>query len=244
MPGTKILWGQIIAVFALVLVGIWSATQWTAHALAYQSELGQPWFMVGKWPIYPPPAFFWWWFSFDAYAPQIFQRGATIAVSGGFAAILVAIGMSVWRARERGSAETYGTARWATFREIRKAKLLKDEGVVLGQYKDRYLRHAGPEHVLCYAPTRSGKGVGLVLPSLLTWRGSAVVHDIKGENWQKTAGFRSVHGDVLLFDPTNPDSASYNPLLEIRRGIYEVRDTQNVADILVDPEGSLDKRNH
>lgn len=244
MPGTKILWGQIIAVFALVLAGIWSATQWTAHALAYQSELGQPWFMVGNWPIYPPPAFFWWWFSFDAYAPEIFERGAMIAVSGGFAAIIVAITMSVWRARERGSAETYGTARWATSREIRKAKLFSDEGVVLGQYQDRYLRHAGPEHVLCYAPTRSGKGVGLVLPSLLTWRGSAVVHDIKGENWQKTAGFRVLHGDVLLFDPTNPNSASYNPLLEIRRGIYEVRDTQNVADILVDPEGSLDKRNH
>lgn len=89
MPGTKILWGQIIAVFALVLVGIWSATQWTAHALAYQSELGQPWFTVGNWPIYPPPAFFWWWFSFDAYAPQIFQHGAYIAVAGGFAAILL-----------------------------------------------------------------------------------------------------------------------------------------------------------
>ena len=94
MPGTKILWGQIIAVFALVLVGIWSATQWTAHALAYQSELGQPWFMVGKWPIYPPPAFFWWWFSFDAYAPEIFQHGAMIAVSGGFAAIIVAVARS------------------------------------------------------------------------------------------------------------------------------------------------------
>src|SRR3546814_7485325 len=52
----------------------------------------------------PPPAFFWWWFSFDAYEPDIFQRGAYIAVSGGFVSIIVAIGMSVWRAREIGSA--------------------------------------------------------------------------------------------------------------------------------------------
>ena len=98
--------------------------------------------------------------------------------------------------------------------------------------------------MLCFAPTRSGKGVGLVVPSLLTWPGSSIVHDIMGENWQLTAGFRARHGRVLLFDPTNPKSAAYNPLIEVRRGEWEVRDVQNIADILVDPEGSLDKRNH
>ena len=115
---------------------------------------------------------------------------------------------------------------------------------MLGKLDRDYLRHDGPEHVLCFAPTRSGKGVGLVVPSLLAWPGSAIVHDIKGENWQLTAGFRSRHGRVLLFDPTNPKSSAYNPLLEVRRGEWEVRDVQNVADVLVDPEGSLDKRNH
>ena len=113
-----------------------------------------------------------------------------------------------------------------------------------GRFEGSYLRHDGPEHVLCFAPTRSGKGVGLVVPSLLTWPGSAIVHDIKGENWQLTAGFRATHGRVLLFDPTNPKSSAYNPLLEVRRGEWEVRDVQNIADILVDPEGSLEKRNH
>jgi type IV secretion system protein VirD4 len=49
---------------------------------------------------------------------------------------------------------------------------------------------------------------------------------------------------VLLFDPTNAASAAYNPLLEVRRGQWEVRDVQNVADVLVDPEGSLERRNH
>jgi type IV secretion system protein VirD4 len=98
--------------------------------------------------------------------------------------------------------------------------------------------------VLCFAPTRSGKGVGLVVPSLLTWPGSAIVHDIKGENWMLTAGFRAKHGRVLLFDPTNSASSAYNPLLEVRRGEWEIRDVQNIADILVVPEGSLDRRNH
>jgi type IV secretion system protein VirD4 len=82
------------------------------------------------------------------------------------------------------------------------------------------------------------------VPSLLTWPGSAIVHDIKGENWQLTAGLRSRFGRVLLFDPTNAESAAYNPLLEVRRGEWEVRDVQNVADVLVDPEGSLERRNH
>jgi len=65
--------------------------------------------------------------------------------------------------------------------------LFGPDGVVLGLFGQDYLRHHGPEHVLCVAPTRSGKRVGLVIPTLLTWPGSAIVHDIKGENWQLTA---------------------------------------------------------
>ncbi|WP_374527030.1 conjugal transfer protein TraG [Novosphingobium sp.] len=244
MAAIKILWGQILAVFLLVLTGIWSATQWTAAALGYQPELGRPWFMLLGWPVYRPYDFFCWWFSYDAYAPKVFDTGGMIAASGGFTSIVVAFGMSVWRAREMKTAATYGTARWADRQEIKAAGLFDDKGVVLGQFNNEYLRHDGPEHVLCFAPTRSGKGVGLVIPTLLTWPGSAIVHDIKGENWTLTAGYRSSFSRVLLFDPTNSASAAYNPLLEVRRGVCEVRDVQNVADVLVDPEGSLEKRNH
>ncbi len=244
MSATKILWGQIIVVFLVVLITTWAATQYVAWQLGFQAQLGAPWFRFVGMPVYLPPAFFAWWFSYDAYAPEIFNEGAIIAASGGVLSIAVAIGMSVWRAREAKNAETYGSARWAEKREVRAAGLLGPDGVVLGKLGRDYLRHDGPEHVLCFAPTRSGKGVGLVVPSLLTWPGSAIVHDIKGENWLLTAGFRAKHGRVLLFDPTNPKSAAYNPLLEVRRGDWEVRDVQNVADVLVDPEGSLDKRNH
>ena len=244
MSATKILWGQILIVSAIVLATTWGATEWVAWRLAFQPELGPPWFRLFGFPFYMPPAFFWWWYGFDAYAPSIFVEGAWIAASGGFISVAVAIGMSVWRAREAKKVETYGSARWAEKEEVRVAGLLGPDGVVLGRYDRNYLRHDGPEHVLCFAPTRSGKGVGLVVPSLLTWPGSAIVHDIKGENWQLTAGFRARHGRVLLFDPTNPKSSAYNPLLEVRRGEWEVRDVQNIADILVDPEGSLEKRNH
>ncbi|MDR7260180.1 type IV secretion system protein VirD4 [Sphingomonas sp. BE270] len=244
MSATKILWGQILIVSAIVLATTWGATEWVAWRLAFQPELGAPWFRLFGFPFYLPPAFFWWWYGFDAYAPSIFIEGAWIAASGGFISVAVAIGMSVWRAREAKKVETYGSARWAEAEEVKAAGLLGPDGVVLGRYDRDYLRHDGPEHVLCFAPTRSGKGVGLVVPSLLTWPGSAIVHDIKGENWQLTAGFRARHGRVLLFDPTNPKSSAYNPLLEVRRGEWEVRDVQNIADILVDPEGSLEKRNH
>ncbi|WP_404400571.1 conjugal transfer protein TraG [Pelagibacterium halotolerans] len=244
MSATKILWGQILTVSSIVLICVWTATQWVAWRLGFQPQLGQPWFEVAGWPVYYPPAFFWWWYCYDAYAPSIFVEGAIIAASGGFIAIAVAILMSVWRAREAQNVDTYGSARWAERTEIQSAGLLGADGVVLGKFERDYLRHDGPEHVLCFAPTRSGKGVGLVVPSLLTWPGSAIVHDIKGENWQLTAGFRAEHGRVLLFDPTNPESAPYNPLLEVRKGEWEVRDVQNIADVLVDPEGSLDRRNH
>jgi len=237
MSVTRILWGQVLTVCSIALAFIWAATQWTAAELGYQAQLGHPWFMAGHYPVYHPPAFFWWWFAYDAYAPHVFEHGAYIAAAGGLACVVVAIAMSVWRAREAKHADTYGSARWATETEVRTAGLLGPDGTVLGQLGKAYVRHDGPEHVLCFAPTRSGKGVGLVVPTLLTWAGSVIVHDIKGENHSLTAGWRARFSRILLFDPTNPESDAYNPLLEVRRG-------ENVADILVDPEGALEKRNH
>jgi type IV secretion system protein VirD4 len=244
MNATKILWGQVLLVSAVVLAFVWAATECVAWRLGFQPQLGHPWFELFGWPLYQPPAFFWWWFAYDAYAREIFVQGAYIAASGGIAAIVVAITMAVWRAREAKKVTTYGSACWAETREVRRAGLLHADGVLLGRWQGAYLRHDGPEHVLCFAPTRSGKGVGLVVPTLLTWPGSAIVHDIKGENWTLTAGWRARFGRVLLFDPTNGDSAAYNPLLEVRRGEWEVRDVQNIADVLVDPEGALERRNH
>lgn len=244
MSATRILWGQLLFATLLVLVFLWTATEWTAWRLGFQPQLGPAWFMIGPWPMYQPLAFFIWWFKFDAYAPTIFLQGGCIAASGGLAAMVATIILSVWRAKEAQHVTTYGSARWADAREVRRAGLLGSDGVVLGLFGGNYLRHDGPEHVLCFAPTRSGKGVGLVIPTLLTWPYSTIVHDIKGENFQLTSGWRARFGSVLLFDPTNPSSAAYNPLLEIRKGDYEVRDAQNIADILVDPEGALERRNH
>ncbi|WP_232494853.1 conjugal transfer protein TraG [Novosphingobium kaempferiae] len=244
MTPTKLLIGQILVVLAIIVAGVWAATQWAAAKLAYQPELGPPWFDVLGLRVYHPWSIFPWWFSFDAYAPVVFDEAGGIAAASGLFGCGAAIFGSVWRARQSSEVTTYGSARWATSKDAAKAGLFGAGGVALGRMGARYLRHDGPEHVMAFAPTRSGKGVGLVVPTLLSWTGSTVVHDIKGENWQLTAGWRQLFSHCLLFNPTDLRSARYNPLLEVRRGINEVRDVQNIADILVDPEGALERRSH
>jgi type IV secretion system protein VirD4 len=244
MSPTRLLIGQILIVFAIVIFGVWAATQWCAAMLGYQSQLGPAWFTAVGTPIYKPWAIFPWWFHYEAYAPHVFDKAGMLAGASGFLGCAAAIAGSLWRARQSRHVTTYGSARWATAREVIRAGLARDAGVFLGRLHGHYLRHDGPEHVMAFAPTRSGKGVGLVVPTLLSWPGSTVVHDIKGENWQLTGGWRSRFSHALLFNPTDPASAKYNPLLEVRRGEHEVRDVQNIADILVDPEGALERRNH
>jgi hypothetical protein len=102
MSATRIQWGQITIVLAVVFITVWGATQWTAWRLGFQPQLGRPWFELWSGiPVYVPPALFWWWYVYDAYAPRIFLEGGCIAASGGFLSIALSIGMSVWRAREQ-----------------------------------------------------------------------------------------------------------------------------------------------
>ncbi|MEP0315823.1 type IV secretory system conjugative DNA transfer family protein, partial [Hyphomonas sp.] len=179
--GTNLFW-QILLVLLIVLLALWCATEWTAWSLGWSPRLGEPLFVILDMPVYVPWAFFGWWYSFDAYAPDVFDRGGLIAGSGGVAAIVIAVTGSILRARWDKRVSTFGSARWAEGKDLRKSGLLKPAGVFLGQAEGSYLRHDGPDHVMAFAPTRSGKGVGLVVPTLLSWPHSVLVHDIKGEN--------------------------------------------------------------
>lgn len=123
MQGTSVLFGQVLTVFAIVVAGVWGATQWTAAALGYQLRLGAPWFDLFGTPVYHPWRLFEWWFVFDAYAPQVFDTGGAIAGASGMVAVVVAVGMSIWRSRQSRLVTTYGSARWADAAEIRKAGL-------------------------------------------------------------------------------------------------------------------------
>ena len=246
---------------ASMVGGLQAATQFFAHTFAYHATLGPN---VGH--VYAPWSILHWTYKwYSQYPDEIMKAGSMGMLVSTVGLLGVAVAKVVTSNSSKANEYLHGSARWAEKKDIQAAGLLPRErnvleivtgkaaptatGVYVGGWQDKdgnffYLRHSGPEHVLTYAPTRSGKGVGLVVPTLLSWPESAVIHDIKGENWSITAGWRSRFSHCLLFNPTDSRSAAYNPLLEVRRGAHEVRDVQNIADILVDPEGALEKRNH
>lgn len=143
----------------------------------------------------------------------------------------------------------HGSARWAGFDDIKKMGLLSSEGVVVGAFENKrlfgknkkhYLIHNGAEHILTYAPTRSGKGVGLIVPTLTTWKHSVIATDIKGELWSMTAGYRQkyLNNIVMKFEPASKNSVKWNPFDEIRVDTDdETADAQSLALLIVDPQG-------
>src|ERR1017187_8029120 len=113
MTSNNILIGQVLIVFAIIIFGVWGATQWTAAHLGFQPRLGLPWFLFARVPVYYPWRLFEWWYAFEAYAPQVFNRGGLIAASSGIVGAAAAIVGSIVRARQSHLATTYGSARWA-----------------------------------------------------------------------------------------------------------------------------------
>lgn len=136
----------------------------------------------------------------------------------------------------------FGDAKWATSKEISEAGLFADDGIIVGQQSSflgmfkRYLVFGGAQHVLMSAPTRSGKGVSVVIPNLLTWKDSVVVLDIKQENWDITAGFRSEHGQecfLLNLAPRDYRTHRWNPLHYISDDpSFRINDIQKIGQML------------
>ena len=157
------------------------------------------------------PAWFWY-FRGD---PEV-RRWASVGLASALG-VAAFIAMGVVRSLRP---PLHGAARWASEAELAQGGLRARQGIVLGWSGGRLLTFGGPEHVMLHAPTRSGKGVGAVIPNLLTWPDSVVVLDVKRENWTATAGFRAAHGQaVILFDPLDPEgrTARFNPLGHIDR---------------------------
>ena len=231
---------RTLAIAAFVM-GLASATQIFAHSFAYQSVLGHSFYHVyAPWMILE-----WAGQYYDEY-PLALRKAASVGIMVSAALMLLTFIRSILSFNTaRGHEFIHGSACWASESDIRAASLLNKQGVYVGAWIDKedhhhYLRHNGPEHILCFAPTRSGKGVGLVIPTLLSWKQSAVILDLKGELWEMTAGYRKSEGHkVLRFDPASPNNCiGFNPLEEIRLGTqHEVGDVQNLATLLVDPDG-------
>ncbi|MCP5405859.1 MAG: type IV secretory system conjugative DNA transfer family protein [Pseudomonadaceae bacterium] len=132
------------------------------------------------------------------------------------------------------SSLSHGSADFATRADLKKAGFLGDKGVILGKFDGKFLRFNQPGHLITFAPTRSGKGVGHVIPNLLTHPGSVVVNDIKGENFAVSGRFRSTFSKVYTFAPFGEKSDCFNPIDFIRVGTdNELDDVKLIADMMI-----------
>lgn len=132
----------------------------------------------------------------------------------------------------------HGNAKWATQSDIKKMGLRSKHGVLLGKYNKKLLIADGFQHILLFAPTGSGKGVGFVIPNLLFWQDSVIIHDIKLENYEFTSGWRKNHlkQKVFLWNPADPDGIShcYNPMDWISKKPGQmVDDVQKICNFLL-----------
>lgn len=172
------------------------------------------------------------WFWYYRGDPEVRRWLAIGLASSGLMVLTFATAVAVTRRRP-----LHGAARWATAGELARAGLRARQGLLLGRSRGGFLISDGPEHVMLYAPTRTGKGVGVVIPNLLAWPGSVVVLDIKRENYAATAGYRAECGQrVLLFDPLAREgrTARFNPLGHIDRDdpVAVIDELQRIAALL------------
>jgi type IV secretion system protein VirD4 len=242
-------WRATLMGIALLFFFNFIATQYIAARFAYQPALGTPVFRLNHMAFYQPLAWCVWGFrncsSADQNVRRILFDGEMIVLAGCVVSMVVFWGIANRTAQRlaENAEDLHGSARWAAAPDVQATGLVQARrGVYVGGWFDsetgrlKYLRHNGPEHVLAFAPTRSGKGVGLVIPTLLAWEESAVIYDIKGENWAKTAGFRAAQGQICLkFSPVEEGNcARFNPLAEIRLfSPRDVSDAQNIADMII-----------
>lgn len=253
-PGTLLL--RTLAVgLLLVMILCWICTEYVGAQLGYQPALGAPLLSLGYFKLYMPLDWIEWFARWHALAdPRVsgaFRHAFWLLLTG-TGGIAVFVAYSLRRNREQLELESeslHGSAHWASKEEVERTGLMgKGVGVYVGAWKEahsdhiHYLRHDGPEHIMAFAPTRSGKGVGLVLPTLLSWPHSALIYDIKGENWALTSGWRrqEAGNHAIKFEPSAIDgsSARFNPLAEVRvRTDREVADVQNIMTMIVDPDG-------
>ena len=257
---------------ALIAIN-WVTTQHAARVLSDASWVGHPLFNLKGTAIYGPWSWIVWWTRWY-WAPQLEPLWKLCARETLYPmAVVTAVCCAAIAMVRHGwfvnVSDLHGSARWATTRDLRAARLIdgrgsmrellrgigmrarilrpavRRAGIYLGVWREwgraSFIRDCGPAHVLVFAPTRSGKGVGIVIPTLLSWPFSVLIHDLKGENWALTAGARKRMGQLCLkFAPASADSdgARYNPLAEVRLGTpNEIRDVRNIVQMIIDPDG-------
>lgn len=260
---------SVLGIAAAALFINWWVTERAARLLGHSAALG-PTLLGGLYAPWEWIVWWTHWYRVAQLQPlwELCARQAGLSLLAAAALAVGAINVTRWCLSNR-TPDLHGSARWAGAPDVRATGFLASrrclprwlhralvrvgafkplkprDGIYLGAWRVRgtthYLRDCGQGHVLLEAPTRAGKGVNTMVPTLLTWRHSALIHDFKGELWELTAGARKQRGQLCFkFNPTDPDNpgVKYNPLEEVRlRTPHEAADVQNIVQMLVDPDG-------
>lgn len=234
------------------IVGIFAAAPLAALLFDYSPLLGEPIGYIFSKPIYFPWDWVRWFYQQTNPQLQWIFWVSLIPLFSGMT-ITSILFLIFYRARMTvDSTGSFGTARWATEKDLRHAGLLnykKTQGIVLAQTTEAKFTHNSrmlksgkvlldydKTHTCCIAPTGAGKGIGFVVPTMITWPDSTVILDIKGEIYALTAGFRSQFSEIKYFNPTVENTNRYNPLDEIRiKTNHEIQDVQNIVTIIMTP---------
>lgn len=209
-----------LAVLAVIMLCLWASGVLFMLVYRLPLEKSRPWTIIQYWQIY------------GAQADR--KMRATLMLSS--AAPFLMACAAIFAAMRQKPKALHGEARFANMQEIRKSGLLtpSERSILVGNANGRYLTYGGYQFVLLAAPTRSGKGVSMVVPNCLNYSDSIVVLDIKFENFDITSGFRAENGqDVFLFAPfgrsihdNRINTHRYNPLEYISEN-----PSQRISDI-------------
>lgn len=223
------------------LVASWAASQSVAKDCSYSPVLGFVVYHTDTHPIYFPLAYWIWKYKFALIMPKVLASVSKYFQYALFFGFFISI---IVNSKVNNISTSHGSAEWAKEKDIKKAGFDNAEGTILGwnPYKHTFLRHDGPEHIMVMAPTRTGKGVGFVIPGCILWKHSLFVLDVKKENWNSTAYYRRYYlkQKVIKYEPfcQNGTSAHWNPLIEIRMMTpRESGDILNISNLLADPDG-------
>lgn len=231
------------------IISMWIATQNIAKDCAYDPILGTG-FTISDMKIYAPWMFFVWKAKFGFVIPIIINSAQKYLIIGS----VIGFFLGAFVVKNMQNLSSYGTAKWASSKDIRKAGIGQPDGVTIGinpykfkSYTDenifkKLLHDNGPAHIGVFAPTRSGKGAAIIIPTCLEWKHSLVVLDLKGENFNFTASYRkkALKNKIIKFEPFCEDgtSAKWNPIAEIRMGTNkEISDVMSLAHMIADPTG-------
>ena len=230
--------GKVVIAVAIVL----GAAAWVPWLAAYLTGLllgvdsGPRWWMA-------------WWGYYQHLDEPAYQPYAwRIWLAGGLGAgvpLLVTVMVLALMFRTGPKKALHGNARFASNRDLARNKMFRRSptALVVGRRGRRLVYMSGQQFALLAAPTRSGKGVGIVVPNLLSYQGSVVVLDIKQENFDLTSGWRKAQGQaVFLFNPFAEDlrTARWNPLHYVSDGPFRVSDLMSLAETLY-PDGAGDQ---